>query len=119
MNHHNKKSHHNSSASSSKWSTMARKRSTRLTLLFFLFLSLIAFGVFVPVFALLPTLSQSHNDQRHHPRTKRVSLYLFVTLQIHWKWKFGENLVLGFDFWVSLSLFQIICLSQQVKLLVQ
>ncbi|KAK9923630.1 hypothetical protein M0R45_032037 [Rubus argutus] len=55
---------------------MARRRSTRLTLLFFLFLSLIAFGVLVPVFALLPSLSQSHNDQQHHPRTKRNPDYV-------------------------------------------
>nr|XP_011463314.1 PREDICTED: beta-galactosidase 17 [Fragaria vesca subsp. vesca] len=65
--------HHNSSSvllSTSNWSTMARKRTTRLTLFLFLLLSLVTFGVFVPVFALLPSLSQSQNDQQHHPTTK-------------------------------------------------
>lgn len=71
-----KKSH--SSASCSKLSTMVRRRSTTLTWFFLIFLSLIAFGIFVPVFALLPPLSSHspHQQQlQHHPSTKRVSLF--------------------------------------------
>lgn len=114
--------HHNSSSvllSTSNWSTMARKRTTRLTLFLFLLLSLIAFGVFVPVFALLPSLSQSQNDQQHHPTTKSVSLLLLyfilwklwnsLQMEIEYKWSSG------FWLWVSLVLFQFIYRSKALS----
>ncbi|KAF4398155.1 hypothetical protein G4B88_019876 [Cannabis sativa] len=60
---------------SSKVSAMAKRRTTRLTLFVITFLSLVAFGIFVPVFALLPPLS-SHST--HHPTPiKKVSAKKF------------------------------------------
>ncbi|KAM1462223.1 hypothetical protein ACFX1R_048675 [Malus domestica] len=51
---------------------MVRRRSTTLTWFFLIFLSLIAFGIFVPVFALLPPLSShSPHQLQHHPSSKR------------------------------------------------
>ncbi|KDP40762.1 hypothetical protein JCGZ_24761 [Jatropha curcas] len=47
---------------------MARKRSSKTMTLFLLFVSLITFGLFVPVFASLPSLSSSsfhHSDRSH------------------------------------------------------
>ncbi|BBG98850.1 beta-galactosidase 17 [Prunus dulcis] len=68
------KNQYHSLVSSSKWSTMVRKRSTTLTLFFIIFLSLISFGIFVPVFALLPSLSSHslhHHQQQLLPATKK------------------------------------------------
>ncbi|XP_004297532.1 PREDICTED: beta-galactosidase 17-like [Fragaria vesca subsp. vesca] len=64
---------------------MARKRTTRLTLFLFLLLSLVTFGVFVPVFALLPSLSQSQNDQQHHPTTKNIVRKFEISEDRFWK----------------------------------
>lgn len=49
---------------------MARKRTTRAraTFLFIVFVSLVAFGIFVPVFALFPPLS-SHHHHQSSPKT--------------------------------------------------
>ncbi|KAH7547160.1 hypothetical protein FEM48_Zijuj01G0280000 [Ziziphus jujuba var. spinosa] len=69
----NYKSH--GSATSSRWSTMARKRTTKTTFFFVVFLFLVAFGTFVPVFAPLPSLSPSshrhHSDRGHSKASSR------------------------------------------------
>ncbi|XP_030490612.2 beta-galactosidase 17 [Cannabis sativa] len=69
---------------SSKVSAMAKRRTTRLTLFVITFLSLVAFGIFVPVFALLPPLS-SHST--HHPTPiKKVSAKKFeISADKFWK----------------------------------
>ncbi|XP_023541998.1 beta-galactosidase 17 [Cucurbita pepo subsp. pepo] len=52
---------------SSKLSAMAKRRPVRASLIFLLLILLTAFGVIVPVFALLPSLnSHSHRLFRHH-----------------------------------------------------
>ncbi|KAL5579483.1 hypothetical protein UlMin_011925 [Ulmus minor] len=53
---------------SSKRSAMARKQTTRVTFLFIIFVSLVAFGTFVPIFAPLPPLS-SHSHHHHYSHT--------------------------------------------------
>ncbi|KAG4115212.1 hypothetical protein ERO13_D12G069201v2 [Gossypium hirsutum] len=62
-------------ATSKSITAMARKRSSKTTLISFLLLSLLAFLSFLPVFASLPSLpsySQSHDLHFHLPRHQRL-----------------------------------------------
>lgn len=65
--------------------TMARKGGPKITL-FLLFISIIAFGVFVPVFAPLPSLSSSSHSHRHR---KVFTVILSLALRNAWsQWIF-------------------------------
>ncbi|GAV90568.1 Glyco_hydro_35 domain-containing protein [Cephalotus follicularis] len=83
----NKKSNGSLSFSVSKLARMARKRSTKTTLFCIIIVGVIGFGVFVPVFAPLPSLSShsishNHNSNRH----KKLSARKFeITEDKFWK----------------------------------
>ncbi|XP_022945678.1 beta-galactosidase 17 isoform X2 [Cucurbita moschata] len=75
---------------SSKLSAMAKRRHVRASLIFLLLILLTAFGVIVPVFALLPSLnSHSHRLFRHHldhSKLKKVQTRKFeINDDMFWK----------------------------------
>ncbi|XWS12074.1 hypothetical protein CRYUN_Cryun37aG0059200 [Craigia yunnanensis] len=78
--------------------TMARKRSSKATVIFFVLLSVIAFVAFVPVFASLPSLSSHdlHLQHQHHHHHRREKIDV-------WKFEIAEDM-----FWKDGKPFQII-----------
>ncbi|OAY36500.1 beta-galactosidase 17 isoform X2 [Manihot esculenta] len=64
--------------------TMARKGGPKITL-FLLFISIIAFGVFVPVFAPLPSLSSSSHSHRHRKVFTANARSFEIADDVFWK----------------------------------
>ncbi|KHG10358.1 Beta-galactosidase 17 -like protein [Gossypium arboreum] len=90
-------------ATSKSITAMARKRSSKTTLIFFLLLSLLAFLSFLPVFASLPSLpsySHSHDLHFHLPRHQRLHRRQKISVR---KFEIAED-----KFWKDGKPFQII-----------
>ncbi|KAK6264230.1 hypothetical protein SCA6_019664 [Theobroma cacao] len=91
MNHSKKLAATESTSKST--AAMARKRSSKTTLIFFVLLSIVAFVAFVPVFASLPSLSSHSHDlhlhlrlhQRQHRLEKSDARKFEIAEDMFWK----------------------------------